>query len=57
MTRVLIVDDEPQILRALRINLLARQYSQAAPWRLLVPDFVMTLIMPPSAPPNAEESA
>jgi two-component system KDP operon response regulator KdpE len=26
MTRVLIVDDEPQILRALRINLTARQY-------------------------------
>jgi two-component system KDP operon response regulator KdpE len=26
MTRVLVVDDEPQILRALRINLLARQY-------------------------------
>ncbi len=27
MTRILIVDDEPQILRALRINLLARQYD------------------------------
>jgi len=27
MTRVLVVDDEPQILRALRINLLARQYE------------------------------
>ena len=27
MTRVLIVDDEPQILRALRINLAARQYE------------------------------
>ncbi|HVT70133.1 MAG TPA: response regulator [Trebonia sp.] len=27
MTRVLIVDDEPQILRALRINLRARQYE------------------------------
>ncbi|GAA0917039.1 response regulator [Nonomuraea longicatena] len=27
MTRVLIVDDEPQILRALRINLIARQYE------------------------------
>jgi two-component system KDP operon response regulator KdpE len=27
MTRVLIVDDEPQILRALRINLIARQYQ------------------------------
>ncbi|HEY1487330.1 MAG TPA: response regulator [Micromonosporaceae bacterium] len=27
MTRVLIVDDEPQILRALRINLQARQYE------------------------------
>jgi two-component system KDP operon response regulator KdpE len=26
MTRVLVVDDEPQILRALRINLVARQY-------------------------------
>ncbi|HEY2671334.1 MAG TPA: DNA-binding response regulator, partial [Rugosimonospora sp.] len=26
MTRILIVDDEPQILRALRINLTARQY-------------------------------
>jgi two-component system KDP operon response regulator KdpE len=27
MTRILIVDDEPQILRALRINLQARQYQ------------------------------
>ncbi|WP_238019671.1 response regulator [Dactylosporangium sp. AC04546] len=27
MTRVLIVDDEPQLLRALRINLQARQYE------------------------------
>jgi two-component system KDP operon response regulator KdpE len=27
MTRVLIVDDEPQIVRALRINLTARQYQ------------------------------
>ncbi|NJC70018.1 response regulator [Planosporangium thailandense] len=27
MTRILIVDDEPQILRALRINLYARQYE------------------------------
>jgi two-component system KDP operon response regulator KdpE len=27
MTRVLIVDDEPQMLRALRINLTARQYD------------------------------
>jgi two-component system KDP operon response regulator KdpE len=27
VTRILIVDDEPQILRALRINLLARQYD------------------------------
>jgi two-component system KDP operon response regulator KdpE len=27
MMRVLVVDDEPQILRALRINLLARQYD------------------------------
>src|SRR6476620_3368588 len=27
MIRVLIVDDEPQILRALRINLRARQYA------------------------------
>ncbi|HEY9471888.1 MAG TPA: response regulator, partial [Propionibacteriaceae bacterium] len=27
MTRVLVVDDEPQILRALRINLHARQYE------------------------------
>ena len=27
MTRVLVVDDEPQILRALRINLAARQYD------------------------------
>lgn len=30
MTRVLIVDDEPQILRALRINLTARQYEVVA---------------------------
>ncbi|MBB2913643.1 two-component system KDP operon response regulator KdpE [Streptosporangium becharense] len=29
MTRVLVVDDEPQILRALRINLLARDYEVA----------------------------
>jgi two-component system KDP operon response regulator KdpE len=29
MTRVLVIDDEPQILRALRINLLARQYRVA----------------------------
>jgi two-component system KDP operon response regulator KdpE len=27
MTRILVVDDEPQILRALRINLQARQYD------------------------------
>jgi two-component system KDP operon response regulator KdpE len=27
MTRILVVDDEPQILRALRINLRARQYE------------------------------
>src|SRR4029450_12095226 len=27
MTRVLVVDDEPQILRALRINLAARAYD------------------------------
>ena len=27
MTRVLVVDDEPQILRALRINLRARRYE------------------------------
>src|SRR6202012_2579962 len=27
MTRVLVVDDEPQILRALRINLRARDYE------------------------------
>ncbi len=26
MTRILVVDDEPQILRVLRINLVARQY-------------------------------
>ncbi|MER7134104.1 response regulator [Streptosporangium saharense] len=29
MTRVLVVDDEPQILRALRINLLARHFEVA----------------------------
>ncbi|MFD0888072.1 response regulator [Streptosporangium algeriense] len=29
MTRVLVVDDEPQILRALRINLLARNFEVA----------------------------
>jgi two-component system, OmpR family, KDP operon response regulator KdpE len=29
MTRVLVVDDEPQIVRALRINLRARQYEVA----------------------------
>ncbi len=27
MTRILVVDDEPQILRALRINLKARGYD------------------------------
>ena len=27
MTRVLVVDDEPQILRALRINLRVRNYD------------------------------
>ncbi|WP_396785285.1 response regulator [Microbispora sp. H10670] len=27
MTRILVVDDEPQILRALRINLAARRYE------------------------------
>jgi two-component system KDP operon response regulator KdpE len=30
MTRVLIVDDEPQIIRALRVNLLARSYDVIA---------------------------
>ncbi|GAA0403739.1 DNA-binding response regulator [Acrocarpospora corrugata] len=29
MTRILVVDDEPQILRALRINLVARHYEVA----------------------------
>ncbi|GIH27161.1 DNA-binding response regulator [Acrocarpospora phusangensis] len=29
MTRILVVDDEPQILRALRINLVARDYEVA----------------------------
>ncbi|GAA3626360.1 response regulator [Nonomuraea rosea] len=29
MTRVLVVDDEPQLLRALRVNLTARQYEVA----------------------------
>ena len=29
MTRVLVIDDEPQILRALRINLRARRYEVA----------------------------
>jgi two-component system KDP operon response regulator KdpE len=29
MTRILVVDDEPQIVRALRINLVARQYEVA----------------------------
>ncbi|MEV1176725.1 response regulator [Nonomuraea sp. NPDC049784] len=29
MTKILVVDDEPQILRALRINLVARQYEVA----------------------------
>ncbi|MFG1706521.1 response regulator [Nonomuraea sp. M3C6] len=50
MTRILVVDDEPQILRALRINLAARHYDvavatdgssalrQAADWR---PDLVV----------------
>ncbi|MFF5210871.1 hypothetical protein [Streptosporangium sp. NPDC000396] len=30
MTSVLVVDDEPQILRALRINLVARNFEVAA---------------------------
>ncbi|MCT9932154.1 response regulator [Planotetraspora sp. A-T 1434] len=50
MTRILVVDDEPQILRALRINLAARHYEvavaadggaalrQAADWQ---PDLIM----------------
>ncbi|MGE5666799.1 MAG: response regulator [Betaproteobacteria bacterium] len=50
MTRILVVDDDPQILRALRINLSARKYEvavapdgthalrQAAKWR---PDLVV----------------
>ncbi|MEU6999363.1 response regulator [Nonomuraea sp. NPDC046570] len=50
MTRVLVVDDEPQILRALRINLVARQFEvetaadggsalrQAADWH---PDLIV----------------
>ncbi|WP_113700347.1 response regulator [Nonomuraea lactucae] len=50
MSRILLVDDEPQILRALRINLVARHYEvavaadgasalrQAADWR---PDLVI----------------
>ncbi|MEV0626292.1 response regulator [Nonomuraea wenchangensis] len=50
MTRILVVDDEPQILRALRINLAARHYEvavaadgsaalrQAAEWR---PDLIV----------------
>ena len=29
MTRILVVDDEPQIIRALRINLAARHYDTA----------------------------
>ncbi len=29
MTRILVVDDEPQLLRALRINLAAREYDVA----------------------------
>ncbi|GII94829.1 response regulator [Sinosporangium siamense] len=29
MTRILVVDDEPQLLRALRVNLVARQYEVA----------------------------
>ncbi len=31
MTRILVVDDEPQILRALRINLTARGYEVITP--------------------------
>ncbi|MET8863863.1 hypothetical protein ABZW11_12980 [Nonomuraea sp. NPDC004580] len=29
MTKILVVDDEPQILRALRVNLAARHYEAA----------------------------
>ena len=31
MTQVFVVDDEPSILRALRINLSAREYDVARP--------------------------
>ena len=45
MTRVLVVDDEPQILRALRINLRARQYDVDT-----AADGTRRLPRPPTAP-------
>ena len=41
MTRVLVVDDEPSILRALRINLSARDY-----------DVSTAATAPPGSPPR-----
>ncbi|MFC1419108.1 response regulator [Streptacidiphilus cavernicola] len=48
MTRVLIVDDEPQLLRALQINLQARQYTVAT-----APDGPRALDAAVRTPPDA----
>ncbi|MEZ0088941.1 response regulator [Streptacidiphilus sp. EB129] len=48
MTRVLIVDDEPQMLRALQINLQARQYTVAT-----APDGTRALDDAARTPPDA----
>src|SRR5262249_25466040 len=43
-----------KVLRALNASL--RTYSHKVPWKLLVPDLVATLMMPPRAPPNSARS-
>ncbi|MEV0385573.1 response regulator [Nonomuraea sp. NPDC050643] len=47
MTRILVVDDEPQILRALRINLVARHYDVT-----VAPDGAAALRTAVDAPPD-----
>ena len=47
MTRVLVVDDEPQLLRALRINLRARHYEVET-----APDGTTALAAAAQCPPD-----
>jgi two-component system, OmpR family, KDP operon response regulator KdpE len=47
MTRILVVDDDPQLLRALRINLRARQYSVD-----LAPDGATAITLAARCPPD-----